>query len=96
MATSILPLVTPRPNLNGNSSEQLIAQLVEVINAIRSLENSLEHASDCIHGRNFQFERGPIHRQMASEAWVDRLRIVADLKDEYTQLAVEIQKAAAG
>jgi len=92
MATSILPLVTPRPNLNGNSADQLIAGLVEVINAIRSLENSLGHASDCIHGRNFQFDGGPVQRQMASEAWVDRLKIIADLKDEYTELAVAIQK----
>jgi hypothetical protein len=86
------PLVTPRVNLNGNSAQDLVRQLADVINALTRLKAAMAGASDVVHGRNFQTATDPVAERMrAEDAWVERRRLVEVLHQDITALALAIQ-----
>lgn len=89
------PLVTPAPNLNGNSPESLIGQLMDVRASLSDVVDACRAASDCWHGRNFQSfgpEKGQALQMEAMEAWHQRIAWLTEFEQEVTNLAVEIQR----
>jgi len=80
------PLIPPVVNLNGDTRADLIAQYSEVAKAARALLESMARSAP--HGRNYP----ALGFNNAREAHFERWRVVAQLEEEYMQMALAIHK----
>ena len=88
------PLVTPIPNLNGNSATSLINQITDVMDTLRKAIDAYAKASgDLTHGRNFQtVENGEYQRQLGQDALRERMMMLHVMHEELQAMALEIQR----
>jgi hypothetical protein len=87
------PLVTPVPNLNGNSAESLMEQLTDVRRALDNAIHAFALASDCIHGRNFQtMSEGDSLQRKAQEAWYERTAALNAMAKEILDMQLAIME----
>ena len=91
LAAPLPALVTPIPNLNGNSEESLLAMCRSVLECVTDLTNVIAESSDLWHGRNMLPQRTDSPRQrQAQDAWVQRRLWLDQFKADVTTLALEI------
>jgi hypothetical protein len=91
-------LITPVPNLNGNSAGELVEKLQALIDALGTAGERLAGASDVTHGRNFQHlimgndwtEHARVVNE-ARQAWEERADLIRRLVNEFTDMAIDIQ-----
>ena len=97
MSGHILNLVSPVPNLNGNTHESIIEQLHKYSLILGDCIDAMRECSDCWHGRNFQtLENGQIWRDMAESAWRLRAETLGLMAKEVMALAVDVQRQQKG
>jgi hypothetical protein len=92
------PLITPVPNLNGNSAGELIERLRALIDALTLAGERLADAGDVTHGRNFQHlikgNDWSEHNRVVNEARLalgERAMLIGQLINEFMALAINIQ-----
>jgi hypothetical protein len=84
-------LITPLVNNNGNSAEDLIQKLRNVMDRLRDVEAAMADANDVCHGRNFQtMPNGEVRRLDAQQAWGERRMDIVALREEVQELALSI------
>jgi hypothetical protein len=89
------PLITPIPNLNGNSADSLVQQCRQILAATRALRDAIRNASDLVHGRNFQtLPAGvaTVARAAAEDAWRERQAWLSRFEAEVTEMALTIER----
>lgn len=93
------PLITPVPNLNGNSADDLVRKLKAVLEALALVQERMMEASDVTHGRNFQHlirlgDWSEHHRVVgqAQNAWGERRQMLNQFVIEITEMAAAIQE----
>jgi len=65
----------------------LHARQCEVLYAIRALQKAMAEATP--HGRDYQFH--PEEYRPARDAWLERVKMIADLREEITEHALTIE-----
>jgi len=86
-------LKTPTVNLNGNDGKDLFLQAWHVKEALDIVLNTLNEATDLVHGRNFPAESltaSLAKGYEAREAFDERRQAVAKLASEFERLALDL------
>lgn len=83
-----ITLLEPTPNLNGTSRSDLLEQYRAVAHAAHDLRKAM---MACVpHGRDYP--RSPVDAGIAREAHFEFYRIIADMEDQYTNIAIDLMK----
>jgi|TARA_R110000824_G_scaffold199750_1_gene383736 hypothetical protein len=77
----------PIVHLNGTSGESLVEQRLDIVEALVEVEKAIGQAWP--HGRDF-YPQGPDALAAAQQVWKERVRVVADLRDEINEEALRI------
>ena len=75
-------------NLNGTGAAQLVGNYRAVVEAIDTLQAALADAAP--HGRDYQTQPGTY--PAAREAWLQRMQVIALLKLEMMDCALNVQR----
>tara|TARA_R110002110_G_scaffold18012_12_gene76190 strand:- start:312 stop:581 length:270 start_codon:yes stop_codon:yes gene_type:complete len=77
----------PTIHLNGTSEESLVEQRLDIVQALVEVEKAIGQAWP--HGRDF-YPQGPDALAAAQQVWKERVKVVADLRDEINEEALRI------
>jgi hypothetical protein len=77
----------PTVHLNGTSGESLIQQRLDIVQALVEVEEAIGQAWP--HGRDY-YPQGPDALAAAQQVWKERVKVVADLRDEINEEALRI------
>ena len=81
-------LLAPIVNLNGSSRADLLEQYRAVAHAAHDLREAMSACTP--HGRDYPMS--PVDAGIAREAHFEFYRIIADLEDQYTNIAIDLMK----
>jgi len=77
----------PTIHLNGSSGESLVKQRLDIVEALVEAEKAICQAWP--HGRDY-YPQGPDALSAAQQVWKERVKVVADLRDEINEEALRI------
>lgn len=78
-------ITPPNVNINGTSQDDLVKQVSDVANALRSLKEAMLKATP--HGRDYY---DPEMARKARNEHSERLKAILEMESAYTQLAIDI------
>ena len=78
------PLLTPTVHFNGTSKDELLTQLEAVVNALDAALAAMSAAAP--NGRDF-YPQGPAAIIEAETAFAERVRVLEQMRTDFTNLA---------
>ena len=81
------PLVPPTIHSNGTSKEELVQQRIDVMEALTDLKEAMKAATP--NARDYYPQGGSAALQ-AREAWVERMKMIEQLRDEVEMEAMKL------